>query len=373
MGFRTIESDIKSGKINSALPILLYGEEHFLVDFYEKKLRALFFGNLDEAGNVGENAQSSDASNLDLSVFYGDEEPDDAIIGALDTFPMLSPMRIVVVKEHPGLSSPKNSATSSAEDSKGENIVQTKRKDELADYIAHIPETSRLIFASEKINKTRVLYKAINKSGLVYEFTRLEELDLRQFIIKRFTALGVNITTDVLDEFIFATGYLEKDSDRDLFSVENDVSKTAIFSLAEGRTVVTQADIEECMPGILRIDVFAMLDAISSGKKAEAVRLLENSLASGQNVFQLLSLVTGHFEIMLGYKELNAKGHNQKEITKILGGRSEWRVKRLGDFSRRFDEEKLKQILMKLYDMERSIKSGDIADTLVFTVLFAEI
>ena len=352
MGFRTIESDIESGRVNAAVPILLYGEEHFLVDFYEKKLKSLFSGT----------------SNLDLSIFYGDEASDDAIMGALETFPMLSPLRIVVVKGHPGLS-----GQTSSDKSTGNVVSHTKGKDELAGYIAQIPETSRLIFASDKINKTRVLYKAINKSGLVYEFTRLEENDLRTFILKRFKALGTNITTNVLDEFIFATGYLEKDSDKDLFTVENDVLKTASFALSEGREVVVQSDIEECMPGVLRTDVFAMLDSISSGKKAEAVRLLENSLASGESVFRLLSLITGHFEIMLGYKELSAQGHRPNEITQILGERSDWRVKRLGNFAQRFDDEQLKQTLMKLYNMEGSIKSGDIPERLALTLLFAEI
>ena len=354
MGFRAIENDIKSGVLNRAAPILLYGEEHFLVDLYTRKLEALFSEEV--------------ASALDVSVFYGDSATDEAIIAALETFPMLAPYRVVIVRGHPGLSTQK---TPSEEGDESGTII--KRKNELAEYIAHMPDTSRLVFSSEKINKTLSLYKAISKYGAVYEFARLDEADLSTFIIKRFKAMGINITRSVLEEFIYATGYLEKDSERDLFSIENDVYKAAVFTLSEGRDVVSLEDVEECLPGVLRTDVFAMLDAISSGKKAEAVRLLENSLAGGENVFRLLSLITGHFEIMLGYKELNSRGHKPGEITKILGERSDWRVKKLGGYAMRFDEEKLKQILMNLYDMERNIKSGNISDRLAFTVLFAGI
>ena len=127
------------------------------------------------------------------------------------------------------------------------------------------------------------------------------------------------------------------------------------------------------MPGILRTDVFAMLDAISSGNKAQAVGLLENSLAGGESVFRLLSLFTGHFEIMLGYKELSAAGHSSPKITQILGERSEWRVKKLGGFAHHFDNAKLKWIVGRLYDTERDIKSGDIPERLALTVLLAEI
>ena len=355
MGFREIENDIKSGMINRPAPVLLFGEEGFLVDFYERKLEALFASNEYKAVNE-----------LDISVFYGGEEGDEAIMGALDTFPMFSSYRVVIVKGHPGLSSQGQSAGTDAEGA-------AKKKPGLAGCLAQIPDTSRLIFSSGSVNKTRTLYKAIAKYGAVYEFARLDEADLANFVRKRFRNFGAEIAPDVLDAFIFATGYLEKESGCDLFTVENDAYKLASFILAEERKEVSHRDIEECLPGILRTDVFAMLDAISSGRKADAIRLLENSLAGGESAFRLLSLFTGHFEIMLGFKELSAQGRKPMEITKILGERSDWRVKKLGGFAQRFETEKLKSILGRLYDTERQIKSGDIRDRYALTVLLAEI
>ena len=357
MGFREIENDIKSRELDRPAPILLYGDESFLVDFYERKLEALFA--------VGPSADKA-INLLDISIFYGDEATDDAVMGALDTFPMFSPLRVVIVKGHPGLSSPGQSAD------KGP-VEAPKKKNGLADGLAHLPDTTRLIFSSKNVNKTRALYKAIAKHGAVYEFKRLDEADLTSFARKRFKTFGAEIAPDVLEAFVFATGYLEKDSDRDLFTVENDAYKIASSALAEGRPNVFHRDLEECMPGVLRTDVFAMLDAISSGRKAEAVGLLENSLAAGENVFRLLSLFTGHFEIMLGFKELSAMGHTAKEITALLGERSDWRVEKLGRFSHRFDTEKLEFILGRLYDMDRQIKSGNIKDRHALTVLLAEI
>jgi DNA polymerase III delta subunit len=138
------------------------------------------------------------------------------------------------------------------------------------------------------------------------------------------------------------------------------VNKLAYFVQADGRTEIDHPDIEECMAGTLRTDVFAMLDAISSGRKAEAMTLLENSFAGGENVFRLLSLFTGHFEIMLGWKELSPQGLSSAQITKALGERSEWRVNKLGGYARRIDEGQLKAALGLLYDIERNVKSGDI-------------
>ena len=182
MGYRTIEKDIKSGVLNKPAPILLYGEEHFLVDLYTRRLEALFSGALDEdntdgkPGMVGNSGTVSAASALDVSVFYGADSDDEAIIAALETFPMLSPLRIVIVKGHPGLAAQKTptekgsggigESSGSFGDSTGsgsEGSAISKGKNELAEYIAGIPDTSRLIFSSDKINKTRSLFKAIQK------------------------------------------------------------------------------------------------------------------------------------------------------------------------------------------------------------------
>ena len=344
-GFREIENDIRSGAVDSTAPILLFGDEIFLTNHYMHMLMRIFSGN--------DGGMSEAAFDLDVSVFRGEEDDDDSIIAALDTFPMLSKHRVVVVKNHAGLSA--------------------EGKTSLPEIIEQIPETSRLIFTGKSINRTRALYKAITKHGRVYEFTRLSDFDLKAFVQKRFRALNISISPENLEVFCQATGYLEKDSIGDLFGVENEAKKIASFVLGDGRNEVIEADITECMPGVLHADAFAMLDAISSGRKGKAIELLENSLASGESTFRLLSLIIGHFEIMLGYKEMHARGYSLQDIMSILGERYEWRVKNLGRFSDRFAEETLQKTLEKLYATDKNIRSGNIPDRLALTLIFAEI
>jgi DNA polymerase-3 subunit delta len=348
-GFREIEADIRNGAANQAAPILLFGEEIFLTDHYEHLLVRLFTGADDGVPEA--------AAELDISIFRGGEDGDDAILSALDTFPMLSPHRVVLVKNHTGFS-----AGASAEG-----------KPLLPDALTQIPETSRLIFTAGSVNRTRTLYKALAKYGKVYEFSRLTEFDLKAFAQKRFRQMGVSISPSLLGTFCQQTGYLEKDSDGDLFAVENEAKKLAAFALANERAEITEADLAECMPDILRTDVFAMLDTISAGRKGKAIELLENSLASGESVFRLLSLIIGHFEIMLGYKELRTQGHGIQDIVRILGERSDWRVKKLGGFAERFSETDLQRILRQLYDAEKNIRSGNIPERLALTLIFAAI
>ncbi|GHU64044.1 hypothetical protein AGMMS49983_08990 [Clostridia bacterium] len=354
-GFREMEASIRSGAIGRAAPILLYGEEIFQINHYEHLLIRLFSGVSSAPGAALGDGVPEAALALDLSIFRESETDDDQILASLDTFPMMAAHRVVVVKNHAGLSS------------------EGAAKSTLPDALAQIPETSRLIFTAGNINRTRALYKAIAKFGAVYEFSRLSEFDLKAFAQKRFRQMGVGISPELLGAFCQQTGYLEKDSETDLFSVENEAKKVCAFALANGRTEITEADFLECMPDVLRTDVFAMLDAISSGRKGKAIELLESSLASGEPAFRLLSLITGHFEVMLGYKELRAQGRSLPEIVRILGERSDWRVKRLGGFAERFHEADLRRVLRQLYDTEKNIRSGDIPERLALTLIFAEI
>ena len=186
MGFRTIENDIKSGVLNKAAPVLLCGDEQFLVNYYEHKLVALYAGREDSAAD-----DNSSLSELDISVFYGDEADDDAITAALDTFPIFLPARIVLVRNHQGFQSAGGASnrgsggkSKSASETASENITQ--KKNGLADFIIRIPETARLVFTAGGVNKTRALYKAIAKHGTIYEFARLNEADLVNFVRKRF-------------------------------------------------------------------------------------------------------------------------------------------------------------------------------------------
>jgi hypothetical protein len=58
MSFREIENDIKSGILDKPIPILIFGDEPFLVAHYENQLISIFSGET--------------PSPLDISVFYGD-------------------------------------------------------------------------------------------------------------------------------------------------------------------------------------------------------------------------------------------------------------------------------------------------------------
>ena len=349
--FRRIEQDLKADAIDISKPILLCGNEGYLIDFYEKKLTGNFIGTV--------------FPDINLNLFYGDESTDDDIMGSCDTFPMIGDYRLVISRNNKGFTEASNGSKSSTDGA--------KKKQLLIDYVSDIPESAILIFTTRTINKNTALFKELKKSGVIYEFNTLTEEDLTMFIKKRFAANNLSISKEVLNTFIYTSTYLEKETDKDLFSLSGEIEKLNTFVVSEGRTEVTLHDLNECMETTLQSDVFAMLDAISSNRKADAINLLENSMAQGGNIFGLTALFTGHFEFMLGYKEMSEANYPKAKMMEILGSKSDFRLNKLGRFSEKFTKEELMNILHRFYCIEKDIKSGNINENIALTVLLSEI
>jgi DNA polymerase-3 subunit delta len=370
--FKEIEQDIKSGDVDGRRVVLLCGSEAFLTNFYEKRLTDRFGGGA--------------PSPFDFNVFQGGEATDDAIMGACETFPMLAPKRVVVVRSHPGLSGAaggkansksgagaKASSKPRASGKAGKAGKESTLPKTLEESLAALPDTTRLILTAGVPGKTKTLYKAAAKAGKVYEFGRLAETELWSFVGKRFKKAGMEIMPSLLEEFIAATGYFERDSRTDLYNVDGEAQKIVLYAQSEGRSAVTREDLEACMGANLQTDVFALLDAVSAGKKAEAVRMLESRLESGESVFALLPRITDQFETMLGYREMKEHGYSSQKMLELLPVRQEWQLKKLGGFAGRFTTEKLYEALHRLYGIETEIKSGNIPEKLALTLFVAEL
>jgi DNA polymerase-3 subunit delta len=376
--FKTIESDLSADVPFRARAVLLFGAEGYLVDHYERVIQDRY---------VPSGAGAIDCSRVDWNAGDVSGTVSD-IVAACDTLPMLSECRVVLVRVPGG-----------DEKSLGQADVRS-----LAAYAESIPETAILIITAASAPKNSSLYKAIAAHGRVYEFDRLNRSDLAAFIRGRFRKAGVSAPAEVVSEIISVSGYLDREPRSDLFLLGSDVANIAAYArggrdgaAAPGyseesadRTAagagagaigagasdgppcaVTMADVVACMGTSVETDVFAMLDAVSAGRKGDSIELLRNITDRGGNAFGLLALLTGQFEIMLGYRELRDRRIPMGEIMKTLGVKSEFRLKKAAGFADRYSAAQISGLLHKLYRVEKDIKSGLYNERLALTMFVA--
>ena len=178
---------------------LLCGDETYLRNQYKKKLR---------------DALVMDGDTMNYSYYEGKDINPRAVIDMAETLPFFADRRVLMV----------------------ENSGFFKNKcEELADYVAVIPESTCFIFVETELDKRNRLYKEVKKHGRVVEFGTQKDDVLIKWILGMLKKEGKNITKDTLQAFLAKTG-------SDMQLIKNELDKLVAYT--EGRDVITTADVE---------------------------------------------------------------------------------------------------------------------------------
>jgi DNA polymerase-3 subunit delta len=325
-------ADIAAGNLVS--PLLLFGKEQFLVrwaanavidKYVDPSLRAIDFARLDGAA-------------VDV----------DSIARHCETLPLGSEKRLVVVDEPPCFA--------------GDDARASARFDENAflAYVARLPETCALVITASAADKRKKLYKHIAKGGGAYEFTRLDPPLLRAFVEKRFREAGKRVSTSVIRGFTDMTGYMSRDSEYTLYHMENDLRK--IIAYCEGDEILL-SDVGAVMEADPELNVFALADAVSRGRRSEAFESLARLLSSGESVYRLLALLISQFELLLSVREMTDAGMSASRIISELGVH-EYRFRMAAEAASRFDARALRNVLKLACETDKHIKTGLLRDVL---------
>ena len=226
--------------------------------------------------------------------------------------------------------------------------------DELAGYLASIPDTTLLILTmTEESDAGKPFSDAVKKYGQNYLFGRLERKTLEGFIRKYLKQAGAAFTRDTVDAIIELSGYYDRESDYTLDNLRGDIEKLALYS----SSTITRADAETIVLGNEETDGFAFTDALSENNKQEAFRILSSMLSHGGNEFNILGLICSQFELMMLIQETREAG---RELSFLETGLrfNRYRIRRLSGPASRFTASQLKRSLLKAYEIDRNVKTG---------------
>ncbi len=329
--FKTIGKDVRENRLKPV--VLLHGKEQYLVDWACRMLIEKFVNPV--------------TKEMDCSVFDASDAEAEDIIAACETIAMLSEKRVVLVKF-------------------GKEKIRFD-EDMLAEYLKDVPDETMLILSFEAEGKAKKVFNEAGKVGSVYEFGILDERTLKGFIGKRLKAEGMDMTPQALKAFVSMSGYFNKESDYTIYHLVNDLSKLAAYAETD---VISKEEVEELMEQSAERYIFALIEAVSRGRKDEAFRKMDDLINGGTSIFSIIGLLAGQFELMLSIKQLKAKGINRNELPEILNAH-EYRVKKVIPIVDRYDEARLKKILLRAYEMESDIKNGNLTERLALEMFMA--
>lgn len=258
--------DLKAGKY---LPVyLITGEENYYIDV----LSDYFEDNIVDEG----------FRDFDQTVVYGRDVNMSQVVGLAKQFPMMSPVKLVLVKE--------------AQD------INVKEWDLLADYLEH-PLTQTLLvlcYRHKKLDKRTRAYKAIAKVGGICEHNRLYDSQVPSWIGTYVNQRGFAITQR-------ASVLIAESIGNDLGKIANELDKVFI-SLNPGDTI--NDDIIERNIGISKeYNVFELQSAIGRRDVVQCNRIINHFAANPKdNPIQLiLPVLYGYFIKVMVYHQLEDK------------------------------------------------------------------
>lgn len=272
---KKIVNDIKSGHIK---PIyFLMGDEAYYID----KL-AEFIEN---------NILSEEDRGFNQMTLYGKDVTIEDIIGNAKRYPMMAEHQVIIVKEAQHLS---------------------RTMENLSAYAEH-PQMSTVLvlcYKYAKLDKRKKIYKAIQKTGLIFESKKLYENQVADWIKKVLAGSGYSITPKaaiLLVEFLGT----------DLSKINNELEK---LKLVIPKTKEIDPEAIEANIGISKdYNNFELKKALGERNVLKATRIL-NYFAQNpkDNPFVLtITLLNSFFTQLLQYHGM--KDHNPKNVASILG------------------------------------------------------
>jgi len=195
--------------------------------------------------------------------------------------------------------------------------------------------------------------------NLVRNFTNLEGVKLQAWLKKEVAERGVSFAAGASARFMAVAG-------PDSWARIQNLEKLANYTHGP----ITVADIDLLIKNDIGPNVFEFIDALGSGRKAQAFSLLSAELAYGREPYYLLTMVTYQFRNMLMVKDFADRNISAPQIAQKAGLHPFVVKKMLSAVGHLFLAD-LKRLYQEVLDLEQGTKQGkrDLEDGLFMLAL----
>ncbi|TCO80063.1 DNA polymerase III subunit delta [Marinisporobacter balticus] len=341
MNYKDVLKDLKENKLDNLY--LFYGAEYYLIENTMHKIKEKIIDQEFEA--------------LNYQVIDGKETNVDFIIHTCETLPFMGEKRMVLIKDLECFFG------------KRKNISEEEEK-KLLKYMEDLPSTTYVFFVvTQGIDKRKKIIKKVDKYGEVIEFAKLEEKDICKWIEKTFKRYNKQIKNKEISFFLDLTGYLDKNSNKNLKDLDNEINK--LCSYIGDKTSITNKEIELLASKSIENDIFSLVEAIGIKNSDKALSLLNDMLIEGESEIKILYMITRQFRYLFQMKLMEKQGYTPMTMGPKLGIR-QFVAKKYLKQAMNFQTDVLKNALHVCLDTDESIKKGRIDQRLGIELLITE-
>ena len=313
-------ADLSAGKYKPVY--LLTGEENYYIDVVSDYFE--------------QNIIDPSVRDFDQTVVYGRDVDMATVISTAKRYPMMSPIHLVIVKE--------------AQD------IAVREWELLATYLQHPSPQSVLVFCyrHKKLDKRTAVYKAIDKTGCIYETPKVWDNQVPAWIKNEVMSKGFSINEK-------ATYLIAESVGNDLGKIANELKKLYPL-LPEGGTI--DETLVEQQIGISKdYNIFELQKAIGRRDPVMCNRIVNHFAANPKKnpIQMMLPVLYGYFLKIMFYHQLE----NKSDAAKVLGVAPTF-VKDYATAAANYPLGKLATCIGYLYDADLRSKgvrnSGNVTD-----------
>jgi DNA polymerase-3 subunit delta len=335
-----IIKDVKSRKFKPVY--LLHGEEPYYID---------------QIIHYMEDHVLSDAEKgFNQTVMYGKDTDMASILNAAKRYPMMSDYQLIIVKEAQDLKWPKD------------NEAGGKQAELLQKYFEKPLDSTILIlgFKYANFDKRKKIYKAISKSGVIFQSDPVRDYKLAEWIEDFVSAKGYKISPK-------ASALMAEYLGADLLKIANEVDKLLLNITKE---VVIDTDLVQKNIGISKeYNVFELQNALAS-RNALKCNQIVNYFADNPKanpMVMVMANLNSYFTKILKFHYLVNKNDAAREL-----GINPYFVKGLEAAARSYDLNKVFNIvsLLREYDLKSkgldstgNVTDGELLRELLFKII----
>jgi DNA polymerase-3 subunit delta len=257
---------------------LFYGKENYLKEDISKKLRNRL---IDPAYRE-----------LNYKVFYGEKLSINEVINDLETLPLISKHKLVVIKE-------------------AENINNNDKK-KLIDYFNRLSlknNFSTLIIIYKENSPNKELITAIKRIGIAVNFNITDKGKLALWIKSKFKQSNKKITHEALF-------YLQSIIGSDLGRLFNEIDKIDIYT--KDQKIIEKEDVMITIGGSEAVNIFKVLDSIGDKDIKNAIDGLVKLNQGTLHHLPIFAMIYRQIKLIFQVKLLLTNGFNFKEVEKKI-------------------------------------------------------
>ncbi|MBX2993594.1 MAG: DNA polymerase III subunit delta [Bdellovibrionaceae bacterium] len=272
------------------------------------------------------------AADFNFSSFYAADADLSSVRDEVETLPMMSTRRVVILREVQDL---------------------TDKEWELLEPLFQSPvESSVFILVGSKIDKRKRVMKLLIEQAQTVEFKRPFENQISGWVRHICKGHGLEISDE-------AVQLLHRLAGNHLTEIESEVRKLVDF-LGDGRTQVELEDVAQCVSQKREESVFELTEMIARTDRVNSLIQLVRLMDQGQSEMGIVALVARHFRILLLIKQGEALGLAGQK----LAHHAQVSPYFLGDYvkqARSWTAKKLESALVVLAETDKALKSSPVS------------